>query len=107
MASVKALVVGWGWWGWTQWGWWGWGYQYDSALSVTAQAYPITVWAGWAETSWQTIWNNGTSSIFSTITANGWGWGWVINWNWVNWGCWGWAWWIYNSNLTWWTWSQW
>lgn len=80
MATVKALVIWWGGWGWWHspsgtiwWGGWGGGYQYNASLSVSAQAYTVTVGEWWAAPTsniWWTWWN----SVFSTITANGGGW---------------------------------
>ena len=75
MATVKALVIGGGWWAAWWGGWWG-GYQYNASFTVTPQAYPVTVGTGWA---WKAYWvagtaSNGTDSVFSTITGTGW-WG--------------------------------
>ena len=47
------------------------GLVYNSAYSVTAQAYTVTVGAGGAQVSNQTVGNNGGNSVFGTITATG------------------------------------
>jgi hypothetical protein len=46
-----------------------------TAVTVTAQAYPITVGAGGADTAPQQPGNNGSNSVFSTITSTGGGFG--------------------------------
>ena len=47
------------------------GYQANTALAVTAQAYTITVGAGGVGVTGYIGGNAGANSIFSTITANG------------------------------------
>lgn len=108
MATVKALVI-WGGGGWgggyntgvKEWGGGGGagGYQYNASLTVTPQAYSITIGTGgvwWGTSADGTVGNNST---FSTITWNG---GWfgarastssVVNW----WNGWSWGWWTWQS----------
>ena len=107
MATLKALVVWWGGWGWyQQWGWWGAGWLlYDAVLWVTAQAYSITIGWGWGwGTSASTAWTSGQNSIFSTLTSIWWGWGWgILSGNWLNGGS---GWWAWISGSSWWTWTS-
>lgn len=87
MATVKALVVGGGGWGGGNSGGWGgwWQFTYNSALTVTPQAYSVTVWTWWTAGWTTTDWWNGNSSIFSSITSTGgiwWEWDTVRSWVW-------------------------
>ncbi len=43
----------------------------ESALSLTAQAYAVTIGAGGAGSTYSAAGNNGSNSIFSTITSTG------------------------------------
>jgi len=112
---LKALVVA-GWWGGGAWGWWGggaWSLLYDSAFSITAQAYTVTIGGWWAWSTADTIrWSNGSNSIFSTLTATGWGWGgcnwWKAQRDWASWGSWGgWGWADGSTNWNWWSGTTW
>ncbi|EKE29701.1 MAG: hypothetical protein ACD_2C00117G0001 [uncultured bacterium (gcode 4)] len=105
--TVDVLVVAWGGWGgWIQgWGGWAWWLRYVSSLNVSAQSYMVTVGAGWVWSTARWIkWTNWGNSIFSTVTAIGWGWGWTENYPansiWSDGGSWGWgsAW---NTNANW------
>lgn len=101
-ATVKALVLGWGW-GWGSGaGWWGgwWGLVYNASFLVSPQTYTITVgaWgAWWASASFP--WTNGQNSVFSSLTWTGWwGGGSNLNTSGINWWC-GWG----NSWTGWWS----
>jgi len=121
MGTLKALVVA-GWWGggaWRAgWGWGGW-VVYNAYLTVTPQAYSVTIGNGWnGSINWNWWnWTNGSNSVFSSITAIGWWYGasentspftWVSGWS-GGWGIalsfvWGaWTGWQGNNWWTWWS----
>lgn len=68
MATVKALVVWWGWAGWwDRWGWgWGWGVIYNASLSITDSATATIDWDSYDEYYLTSISNNTTISISGT-----------------------------------------
>lgn len=87
MSTVKALVIGGGWGGavWKTaalyWPWWaGWQVKYESAFSITPGAKTVTIWVWWASigTTLDINGNDGSSSVFDSITASGWV-GWQYN----------------------------
>lgn len=105
MATVKALVVWWWWAGGSNVGGWGssWWYKYETALSVTPQAYTVTVgtWGLWWTTA-SAAWWDWQDSVFSSITwLGGWGGAWN-SWAAKRWGggsAWQLTWW---ATFTWW-----
>ncbi len=84
--NIEVLVVAWGGGGTNLWGGGGaGGVVYNSSLAVSSQSYPVTVGAGGIAD------NYGENSIFSTITAMGWGKGGGWQTNGYNGGSGGWA----------------
>ena len=99
MATVQVLVVWWWWGGWSYkaWGGWGWWVLYNAALSISPWANSVTVWGRWAAAA-NGAWWNGWNSIFSSMTAIGWGgWAWNSAAATTGWSWWGWS----ASYITW------
>lgn len=105
MATIKALLVWWGWSGsiyisspaadyWT--GAWGWEVEYNATLSISDWIYPVTVGVWWLWINYYAWWQNRNGNPWWATTFNGLSAAW-------------WLWWNYSTAFWWtsWNWNTW